>query len=100
MNHTYKKRLEAGLAALGYTFDPMDRSKYSAWTKPTATGQVKLFVGTAGALRKGECASRSFSVGDPAQQTPIYKHILNTGDKALAVSIVTVNKTDSTFAGF
>lgn len=43
----------------------------------------RLFVGKAGALRAGDCASRSFSVGDPRHQNARYAAILADGDKAL-----------------
>lgn len=74
---TYKERLIAGLQAKGWTLDKNDRSKYTAFTKPFHT--QKLFVGTAGALRAGECASRSHSVGDPSHQPRFYAEVLELG---------------------
>lgn len=74
---TYKERLVAGLKALGWVEDRTDKSKYTAFTHPEKEG--KAFVGQYGALRLGECASRSFSIGDPANQTVVYKEILAKG---------------------
>lgn len=77
MKQTYKERLIAGLLALGYVQDHTDRSHYAAFIKPNHPR--KLFVGDAGALRLGECASRSYSIGDPARQTPAYLRVLDAG---------------------
>ena len=76
-NLTFKERLAAGLLALGYVPDPTDRSRYSAYTKPGHKN--KLFIGESGALRCGECASRSFSIGCPADMTPKYAFVLDKG---------------------
>jgi len=77
MKLTYKERLITGLLALGYAIDKTDRSHYTAFIKP---GQKrKLFVGEAGALRCGECASRSFSLGDPVRVTTDYEKVLKAG---------------------
>jgi len=46
--------------------------------------QDKVFVGNAGALRRGKNASNSHSIGDPASQSNTYKSILQKGDVALA----------------
>lgn len=83
MKATYASRLEAGLIALGWTVDHTDRSKYKAFTKPTKS--FKLFVGPNGALRKGECASRSWSIGMPcdAKKDCYYSIVLKQGDKSL-----------------
>lgn len=77
MTKTYKERLIAGLLAKGYVIDHTDRSKYTAFTKPGFP--EKLFVGESGALRKGECASRSYSIGDPTRITQIYGIVLQAG---------------------
>lgn len=81
--HTLHDRLVAGLLALGWSKDHTDKSRYDAFMHPKR--QAKLFVGTNGALRSGECASRSFSIGDAARQTPAYSHYLAAGDAALVV---------------
>jgi len=74
---TYEERLITGLLALGWRVDTTDRSHYSAFVKD---GQAsKLFVGKAGALRVGRCASNSFSVGDPTNQATRYLTVLNAG---------------------
>jgi len=78
---TYAERLEAGLLRLGWTLDRGDKSRYRAFVK--AGEANKLFVGPSGALRTGECASRSFSIGDPSRITRYYKTVLSVGDKAL-----------------
>lgn len=75
---TYKERLIAGLKAMGYVEDPNDRSKYVAFKDRNS--HLKLFVGNAGALRKGRCASDSFSLGDPSRQTAFYQTVLLNGD--------------------
>lgn len=74
---TYQEQLIAGLKALGYSEDVTDKSKYTAFRKPGES--VKLFVGKYGALRKGECASRSFSLGDPQNKTAIWEAIIQKG---------------------
>ena len=83
--HTYKERLEAGLKANGFTLEHGGTSKYTTWSKPGHPS--KLFVGKAGALRSGPCASQSWSIGDPqSQHSPrcaSYRVCLKEGDKAL-----------------
>lgn len=79
---TFRDRLIAGLEEIGWRRDVRDRSKYAAYVKDGY--DYKLFVGTAGALRRGECASRSYSIGDPGNQTSIYQHLLKQGDKRYA----------------
>ena len=81
---TFKERLEAGLKAYGWTSDPCDRSKYDAFKHPEKVH--KLFVGPSGALRKGECASRSYSIGSPGMESPVYLKILAKGDMALGLA--------------
>ncbi len=76
-NLTFRERLIAGLLALGYKRDLTDRSHYEAFTRPGLDD--KLFVGTNGALRKGHCASKSWSIGDATRQTPVYSQILAKG---------------------
>ena len=78
MQRTYKERLEAGLQALGWQADTTGSGKYSAWRK--AGMKSKAFVGSNGALRLGECASRSFSVGDATRQKGFYAEVLAKGD--------------------
>lgn len=80
--HTFKTRLEAGLQASGWQRDWSDRSRYNAWIKPGEA--YKLFVGPSGALRKGECASRSWSVGDSLSKDGLYPAMLQAGDAALS----------------
>lgn len=81
---TYSARLAAGLRAFGFMEDRSDRSKYRAFTKSGTNGVNKKFVGCNGALRSGDCASRSYSMGDPANQTPVYLRVLEAGDKVMA----------------
>jgi hypothetical protein len=90
----YQERLIAGLLALGFTACPSRSGKYQAFNRNELDKEnrdVYLFVGSSGALRKGHCASDSFSIGDPARQSPAYRLILEKGDKALD---------KSSFAGF
>ncbi len=75
----------AGLTSLGWRLDVNDKSKYEAYRKPG--DKHKLFVGPNGALRSGECASRSFSMGDATRLTPFYKSILEAGDKMTALPV-------------
>jgi hypothetical protein len=76
----YKDKLIAGLLALGWKRDLNTRSaKYFAFFHPDK--QTLIFVGDRGALRMGDCASNSHSIGDPSNQTPVYKRILNGGVK-------------------
>ena len=82
-SYTYKERLTAGLVAIGWVLDRNDRSKYDAYVKVSG-GSQKLFVGPSGALRSGECASRSYSVGCPGMEGGFYTKLLQRGDTALA----------------
>lgn len=86
MAKTYQERLVAGLKAKGWVADAGDRSKYQAFTHAEKPGR-KLFVGPNGALRSGDCASRSFSIGDAARQSEFYTAVLAAGDKALAPTV-------------
>lgn len=79
--HTFRDRLEYGLLADGWARDYSDRSKYHAWRKAGETD--KYFTGPSGALRRGECASRSYSVGDALSTTGSYPLFLQKGDEAL-----------------
>lgn len=79
MSDTLADRLCRGLLALGWRVDFLDRSKYTAFTKPGS--KRKYFVGTNGALRVGDCASRSYSIGCPADQTEMYKLVLKHGER-------------------
>ena len=83
MKATYCERLCAGLTADGWT-EVKGRSHYREFSRQG--WRDKLFVGPAGALRKGECASRSVSIGDPVRQTEEYKRVLAEGDKVLGTS--------------
>ena len=74
---TFRERLIAGLLAFGYQRDLTDRSHYEAFTR--AGLDDKLFVGINGALRKGRCASKSWSIGEATRQTPVYTQILAKG---------------------
>jgi hypothetical protein len=78
---TFKERLIAGITAQGWRQDLNERSGYTSFIK--AGNKSKLFVGKSGALRLGECASRSFSIGDPTRQTPVYTSFLKDGDAVL-----------------
>lgn len=79
---TYAEKLKNGLLALGWREDKTDRSKYTAFTHPDPIKrQFKLFVGPNGALRKGECASRSYSIGDASHQSEFYKHVIAQGEQ-------------------
>ena len=81
---TFKERLIAGLKASGAVEDPVGRSHYTELKRPGE--QSKYFVGAYGALRKGKCASRSRSIGDPSNQTQAYLKYLALGDAELAKS--------------
>lgn len=86
MAKTYHERLEAGLLALGYQRDPNNRSgKLDAYLSPKG-GEVRVWLGRAGALRVGRTVAASRSIGDPSNQTPVYKHALDLGDRRLAAS--------------
>ena len=83
---TFKERLIAGLKAKGWVEDPSNRSKYTAFIHPDKVkypSRTKRFVGESGALRKGECASRSFSIGCPSHPTLVWFDYLKAGDEAL-----------------
>lgn len=81
-NKTYRERLVAGLVEQGWTEDHSDKSKYTAFIKPGES--LKRFVGRFGALRMGECASRSASLGDPQHISLIYFETLQAGDRLIA----------------
>lgn len=84
MKNTYHDRLCAGLEARGWKRDQTDKSRYDAYFHPASVQRVKYFVGPNGALRQGECASRSHSVGDaPEPHTRIYQAFLDAGDEHL-----------------
>lgn len=68
---TFKERLIKSLQARGFVAE--ENGKYVKLTKP---GMRPLFVGKSGALRTGGCSSQSRSIGDPANQTQIYKQLL------------------------
>lgn len=90
----YQERLIVGLLAMGFKPAEHRSGKYKAFFRSEFdrdNRKVYYFVGPSGALRKGHCASDSFSIGDPARQSPAYKLILEKGDKALDKSM---------FAGF
>lgn len=79
MKTTYAERLIAGLLALGWQLDTRNGSaKYTAFTKPTTAN--KAFVGPHGALRIGECATRSYSIGDANNQTAKYLMVLKASE--------------------
>lgn len=84
MKHTFHDRLCAGLEAKGWKRDLTDRSRYDAYFHPQSVQNVRYFVGPNGALRQGECASRSHSVGDAVEpHTKIYRVFLDAGDTHL-----------------
>lgn len=78
MAKTYAERLKRGLTRMGYSEDKNGRSKYAEFVR---AGSKRLFVGPAGALRAGDCATRSHSMGDPVRQTDWYKSVLAKGDE-------------------
>ena len=87
MSETYEARLIAGLKAMGGSVDQSDRSKYTAFIVPFFTDKtLKVFVGRAGAFRVGQCASRSWSHGDPSHKSALYAKVLAAGDAALAAA--------------
>lgn len=62
MKAMFEAKLAAALLARGWKEEER-RSKYRVFSK---LGFVtKRFVGKSGALRAGECVSKSFSIGDP-----------------------------------
>ena len=90
MHYTFKARLEAGLLVDGYKALSGKSSKYTTWQHQQRDNLV--FVGKNGALRMGPCATRSFSIGMPAdigsrypysKNTAAYRRIIALGDKAL-----------------
>lgn len=87
MSRTYEERLVAGLKVLGYQ-ESQVKGRYRVFTridsdrKPSEVTHV--FVGPAGALRLGRCATKSHSIGRPTHQTNFYKIVLEKGDEELA----------------
>lgn len=81
--HTFHDRLCAGLVALGARLDTTDRSKYTAFISNSRSDNRKYFVGALGALRRGHCASDSFSIGSPTNMNAYYTLLLTKGDRAL-----------------
>lgn len=79
---TLHDRLLAGLMAAGHRQVP-SKSKYTTLAHRDMPGMF-YFLGAAGALRKGECASRSRSIGCPAYPSAAWNEYLAMGDKALA----------------
>ncbi|HXJ59201.1 MAG TPA: hypothetical protein VNU68_21280 [Verrucomicrobiae bacterium] len=77
---TYKERLERGLGVLGFRQEQSTTRKYTTWGKPGH--KDKFFVGPAGALRLGPCASQSHSVGAPQLESREYRAVLGACDKA------------------
>ena len=71
---TYQERLITGLTRLGYTKCLNEKSKYVSFY---IDGGQKLFIGKSGALRIGDCASNSRSIGDPSRQTKLYAKVLD-----------------------
>ena len=59
---TIRDRAIRYLEAHGWVKDHKDKSRYQAFVHPNKNN--KAFVGRAGAVRVGECASRSWSVSD------------------------------------
>lgn len=82
---TFADRLVAGLKAKGWTQVQCGSRKYMEFVKRDEKGKEhRRFVGPSGALRAGECVSRSFSIGDPGNQTAVYRAYLAEGDAVLA----------------
>ena len=75
MNKTYEEKLVSALLKRGFIEDKLDKSRYRAFVK----GKLRMFVGKYGALRTGDCASRSHSIGDPQNQTQVYKVLIAEG---------------------
>ena len=72
---TWKEKLVAGLLAMGFTQDVNSRSqKYAAFNHPQR--HDTLFVGKSGALRAGLTVASSYSVGDPSNQSTLYKMVI------------------------
>jgi hypothetical protein len=80
---TFKERLIAGLQTKGWKQVETASSKYTCFRNPNNLAGPLLYVGFAGALRAGPCASQSHSVGDPQRPTAFYKGLLAAGDAAL-----------------
>lgn len=70
MKLTLAERLAYGLTKVGWTEVQNPRSHYREFARPGT--DRRMFVGKAGALRIGRCASQSSS----AQYTSLYKELL------------------------
>lgn len=78
---TYQQRLEAGLKKIGANKFQKNSNTVPGWQ----CKDIKhlLFVGSRGALRAGPSWSKSWSIGDPINQTPFYRYLLTHGDMEL-----------------
>lgn len=83
MKHTFEQRLAAGLKATGWQEDPHGRSRFREFKRHDKS--FKFFVGPNGALRSGEVATRSYSIGTASNQTGFYRQVLAAGDRVLAL---------------
>ena len=81
MAKTFKERLVVGLLVAGYVEGQGLSRKYAVFARYGELNK-KLFVGPNGALRSGRCATDSFSIGDPCNQTEAYKRFLTLADRA------------------
>lgn len=77
---TYAERLAAGLIAMGFKEVPSKSKKYREFRQEKFRN---YYVGKAGALRAGDSASGSWSMGDPNHQNSTYKTVLRDGDRLL-----------------
>jgi len=93
---TYKERLTAGLLALGWREVNTASGKYTAFTDGKA-GTPILYVGNAGALRVGSCASQSHSIGDPVRQTAFYQKVLAAAPQEQKVVAPTLRSLSAEF---
>jgi len=83
---TIQERLTTGLLAMGFEAHPGKSGKYHAFYRNELDKQgrhVYLFIGSNGALRKGHCASDSYSIGCPSMPSTAFKIILEKGDAVL-----------------
>ena|SRR5438128_422828 len=81
--NTYAERLAAGLVQIGFHEVPGKSKKYREFRQDKFRN---YYVGKAGALRAGDSASGSWSMGDPSHQSSTYKHVLREGDRLLEKS--------------
>lgn len=71
----FRDRLTKGLLALGFKQE-QSKSNMLVFSNHSKSPGMLYFVGPNGALRKGLCKSKSWSLGDPSIQTPFYESVL------------------------